>query len=225
MPANHYALPDGAELSGYRIVRVLGAGGFSITYEARHGESNARVALKEYLPFGYGTRVPGSSTVESAPGDEGEIFRWGRDRFMKEAQTLARLDHPSIVQVSGYFEANNTAYMALAYEEGGTLAEWLKRLGRTPTQDEMSGVAWSLTDALAHVHSLFLLHRDIKPQNIMLRHDRTPVLIDFGTAKAALVGHTRVLGGATAAAAASSLVVVSDGYSPPEQGKPARTLD
>src|SRR5688572_25189162 len=117
--SNPFALPTGTKVGDYCLLRLLGAGGFGITYEARHRQSSAHIALKEYLPVGYGTRTPGSSAVQSAPGQDGDVFRWGRERFMKEADTLARLDHASIVQVSAYFEANNTAYMALAYEEGG----------------------------------------------------------------------------------------------------------
>lgn len=212
MPADHhYALPAGVTVGNYRLARVLGSGGFGITYDAHHLHTGARVALKEYLPFGYCARVPGYTMVEPAHGEHGDMFRWGRVRFIKEAETLARLDHPSIVRVTGHFEANDTAYMALAYEAGGTLGDWLKRLGRQPTQAELDRFAGPLTRALTQVHSLFLTHRDIKPDNIMLRPDLTPVLIDFGAAKVALAGQSRVAG------RAGTYIVVSEGYSPPEQ--------
>src|SRR5262249_45665910 len=86
--ANPYALRAGEVVVGYEFARVLGAGGFGITYEAYHLDAGTRVALKEYLPFGYGTRTPGASDVQSAPGEQGAVFRWGRERFIKEAQTL-----------------------------------------------------------------------------------------------------------------------------------------
>ena len=190
---------------------MLGQGGFGVTYEARNRTSGAHVALKEYMPSGLCTRIEGRTRVTPAQGPAGDVFKRGLVGFMKEAATLARLDHSSIVRVSGYFEANDTAYMALAYETGGTLADLLKRLGRRPSQAELDRLLGPLIDALIQVHSLPLLHRDIKPDNIMLRGDGTPVLIDFGAVKDLVSSESRSIHGP------ATLNFVTDGYAPPEQ--------
>ena len=214
------ALRSGTTVAGeWRIERVLGAGGFGITYDARSRRSGERVALKEYMPLGCCSRVSTSSEITASAGRDGDVFRWGRQRFLREAETLARLDHPSIVRVAGHFEANGTAYMALAYEEGGTLADWLAGLDGLPLQDELDEILRPLLDALTQVHSLYLQHRDIKPDNIMLRRDGAPVLIDFGAVRSAIVGHSHIVG-ATASGATSAFAIVSHGYSPPEQYDP-----
>lgn len=219
-------MPDGRSLlpetivTDWRIERLLGAGGFGITYESRHRATEEHAALKEYMPSGCCSRVVGSSKVTAHAGREGEVFRWGRERFIREAETLARLEHPSIVRVADYFEANGTAYIALGFEEGGTLRDWLARLGRPPTEAEIDGIVDPLIDALIQVHSLYLQHRDIKPDNVVLRHDGTPVLIDFGAVRSAIAGHTTAVGGVNPAAT-SAFAIVSHGYSPPEQYDPA----
>ena len=205
-------LAPGTIVTGdWHIERMLGLGGFGVTYEARNRRSGAHAALKEYMPSGLCTRLDGSSRITAALGLAGDVFKRGLASFMKEAETLARLDRSSIVRVSGNFEANGTAYMALAFEQGGTLSEWLKRLGRTPTQEELDRLLWPLIDALIQVHSLPLLHRDIKPDNIMLRADGTPVLIDFGAVKNLVSSDSRSINGP------ATLNFVTDGYAPPEQ--------
>ncbi|MBS0242426.1 MAG: serine/threonine protein kinase [Proteobacteria bacterium] len=200
------ALPSGTLIAGeWRVERVLGEGGFGVTYEVHNSRTGEHAALKEYMPVGYCNRDFISSRVTAPSGQEGEVFRWGLERFMNEAETLARLEHPSIVRVAGFFEANGTAYMALAYETGGTFRDWLDKLGRRPSQEELDELLKPLVDALTQVHSLFLLHRDIKPDNIMMRADGTPVLIDFGAARSAIAAHTETLG--------RTFPVLSDGYS------------
>lgn len=207
------ALPVGTLIAGnWRIERVLGAGGFGITYGAR-SRSGEYAALKEYVPSGLCTRLSRSTVVIPAQGPAGDMFQRGMTSFMREAETLGRLEHPSIVHVKENFEVNGTAYMALDYIEGGSLGQFLKRLGRPPTQEELDRILWPLVDALIQVHSLPLLHRDLKPDNIMLQHDGTPVLIDFGAVKALVANDTRTIG-------ASTLNFVTDGYAPPEQYVP-----
>lgn len=210
-------LPPGTVIANeWRVERKLGEGGFGITYAATNLRIGGLVALKEYFPAACGTRPEGTTEVMPATGKEGEVFRWGMRRFIREAETLAKLDHPSIVRVEGFFEANRTAYMVLEYIEGGTLKHWLRNLKRRPTQAELDRILDRLTAALSQVHAIDLLHRDIKPDNVMMRQDGTPVLIDFGAAKASIAGHTRMVAGPDSIAA-RTLAIVSDGYSPPEQ--------
>src|SRR5688572_6628627 len=109
-------------------------------------------------------------------------FEWGRASFLREARMLARFRHPSIVRVTRVFEAHSTAYMVMEYEEGKTFEQWLQALGRPPTQEQLDRIATSLLDALELMHAANFLHRDIAPDNILIRADGTPVLLDFGAA-------------------------------------------
>ena len=135
--SNLLALPDGTELVGdYRIKRVLGAGGFGITYLADEPALARLVTIKEYFPADYAAR---GATSQASPRSQGcaEDYKWGLDRFIEEAQTLARFVHPNIVRVHRYFRANNTGYMVLQFEEGGSFKSWLKGLKRAPRQPEL----------------------------------------------------------------------------------------
>lgn len=206
-------LPVGTEVGQYRILSVLGQGGFGITYLAEHTRLKKHVAMKEYFPLQFGRRH--GSTVE--PGDgSASHFRWGIDRFLSEAKEVARFKHPAIVDVTDHFEANGTAYMVLAYEAGQSFGDWLASLDRRPTQKELDGLLKPLLDAIAMIHSAKppLLHRDIAPDNIIIRRDGTPLLIDFGAARAALDQRTP----ADARKADQRMTtIVKPGYSPPEQ--------
>jgi serine/threonine protein kinase len=202
---NLLALPDGTELVGdYRIKRILGAGGFGITYLADEKALNRLVTIKEYFPADFAARKGGSAAPRSqeVAGD----YQWGLDRFIDEAQTLARFDHPNIVRVHRYFRANNTAYMVLHFEEGGSFKAWLKGLGRAPRQAELDAMIAPLLDALELIHKANFLHRDIAPDNIMVRKDGSPVLIDFGSARGHIASHSRTVS-----------ALVKPGYSPYEQ--------
>ena len=126
--------------------------------------------------------------------------------FLEEARTLARFRHPSIVRVSRVFEAHSTAYMVMEFEQGQDFASWLKGLGRPPTQEELDRIAAPLLDALEMMHGENFLHRDISPDNIIVRADGTPVLLDFGAARRAVAKVSRSLTG-----------IVKAGYSPQEQ--------
>ena len=130
----------------------------------------------------------------------------GARSVRKEAQALAKFKHPAIVDVSDIFDGNGTAYMVLAYEPGPNLGKWLRDLGRPPTQEELDAIVLPLLDAVEHVHARKILHRDIAPDNILVRADGTPVLIDFGAARDDLQHRT-----------ARVTAVVKPGYSPPEQ--------
>src|SRR5262245_18291087 len=149
---NLLALPEGTELVGdYRLQRVLGAGGFGITYLADEKALARLVTIKEYFPADFAARQGSGASPRSQElaGD----YQWGLDRFIEEAQTLARFDHPNIVRVHRYFRANNSAYMVLHFEEGGSLKSWLKGLKRAPRQAELDSFIAPLLDALELIHN------------------------------------------------------------------------
>lgn len=203
---NLIALNSGTELVGdYRIERVLGAGGFGITYLAVETALDRHVTIKEYFPSDFAART---STSDAAPRSQdcASDYRWGLDRFIEEAQTLAKFTHPNIVRVYRYFKANNTAYMVLHFEEGQSLKAWLKGLNRAPRQKELDAIVAPLLDALETIHAGDFLHRDIAPDNIIIRKDGTPVLIDFGSARGEILAHSKTVS-----------ALVKPGYSPYEQ--------
>ncbi len=203
---NLIALKNGTELVGdYRIERVLGAGGFGITYLAEEVALDRNVTIKEYFPSDFAART---STADAAPRSQdcAGDYRWGLDRFIEEAQTLAKFSHPNIVRVYRYFKANNTAYMVLHFEEGQSLKSWLKGLNRAPRQKELDAIIAPLLDALELIHKQDFLHRDIAPDNIIIRKDGTPVLIDFGSARGEIAAHSKTVS-----------ALVKPGYSPYEQ--------
>lgn len=197
------ALPTGATLERYVIDRVLAAGGFGITYLARHASLDRIVAIKEHFPRQLAYRD--GATSEVRPTDPA-TFKWALDRFLQEGRSLATCKHRNIVDVTDVFEAHGTAYMVLAYEEGQTLKQWLASLGRPPTQAEIDNLMHPLLDALEAVHAKDLLHRDIAPDNIMIRPDGKPCLIDFGSARFKIAEQSNLLS-----------VIIKTGYSPPEQ--------
>ncbi|HEX4892348.1 MAG TPA: serine/threonine-protein kinase [Hyphomicrobiaceae bacterium] len=200
------ALPLGAVLAGdYRITGILGQGGFGLTYKAEDTRLGAPVAIKEYFPSDMAVRLE-DTTVRARSSREEQVFAWGRKKFLDEARTLARFRAPNIVRVARLFEANNTAYMVLDFEQGPSLAEWRASLGRPPTQSEIDHIARGICEAVATVHEAGVLHRDIKPANIIMRGGREPVLIDFGAARQSLGQRSRTVH-----------AVVTPGYSPKEQ--------
>jgi serine/threonine protein kinase len=198
------ALAIGLKLGEYRIERVLGAGGFGITYLAWDRHLEKHVAIKEYLPAALAVRALDGSVVPVATHRKHD-YAWGLDRFVKEARTLARFTHPHIVRVNRYFEASGTAYMVMDYEAGVPLSAWLRRHPR-PDEAQLRAIVLPLLDGLEAVHAQGFLHRDIKPSNIFLRENGTPVLIDFGSARQANGNQTRTL-----------TSIVSPGYAPLEQ--------
>jgi tRNA A-37 threonylcarbamoyl transferase component Bud32 len=199
-------LPVNTVLDGsYRIVRVVGSGGFGITYEAEDIRLHAKVAIKEYYPHDFGDR-DATMSVKPKSDRHKETFDWGRASFLQEARTLARFEHPSIVRVSRVYEANSTAYMVMRFEQGQSFEDWLKGLGRPPTQDELDAIVAPLLDALQMMHAANFLHRDIAPDNVIIRPDGTPVLLDFGAARRAVAERSHALTG-----------IVKAGYSPQEQ--------
>ena len=198
------ALPGGFRLGSYEVVRVLGAGGFGITYLCEHAGLGVQVAVKEYLPNEIAVR-DGTAVHPKSAGDR-EGFEWGLSRFLDEARTLARFEHPNVVQVRDCFEANSTAYIVMDYEDGEPLDALLERRG-TLTEAQLKRVVVPVADGLRQVHAAGFLHRDVKPSNIFVRRsDESPVLLDFGSARQALGRRSR-----------SMTAIASAGYSPPEQ--------
>src|SRR5215813_8995574 len=150
MPEIVNALPPGYALNEYRIDTLLGAGGFGLTYLATDANLNLKVALKEYLPNDFAARGE-DSTVQLKASSAAESFKWGLQRFMDEARTLASFRHPNIVRVMRFFEANSTGYMVMEFVEGKPLTEWIE--SRRPlTQHTLLGIAGPLLDGLEVIH-------------------------------------------------------------------------
>ena len=175
-------LNPGACLSGgeYRITDTLGQGGFGITYQGIDTKLNRPVAVKEFFPEGCWRA---GSTVISAGRWNSDTYSNAKQKFLLEGQTLGQFNHPGIVQVFYYFEENNTAYMVMEYLQGQTLAQLLKkRKGKLAEAEALAYIA-KVGKSLEILHQAQFLHRDIKPDNIMLADDGRVVLIDFGAAR------------------------------------------
>src|SRR3954468_9268311 len=177
-------LPEGTRLENYRVLRVLASGGFSFVYLA-HDENEAPVAIKEYLPSTLALRTNGAANP-NVPEENAATFRYGMKCFFEEGRALAGLSHPNVVRVLNFFRANDTVYLVMRYERGRTLQQHI--INRRGALEE----AWirktfaELLNGLREVHSHKLLHLDIKPGNIYVRNDGSPLLIDFGAARQTL---------------------------------------
>lgn len=167
----------------YRIERMLGQGGFGITYLAWDMNLERRVAVKEFFPASFCGRE--NTTSQVTPGTQGarEIFSRYKGKFLKEARNIAKFDHPGIIKIHAAFEENGTAYYVMDYIEGMSLADMVERQGKM--RPEMAlGYIRSVAEALDYVHARKINHLDIKPANIMVRRsDNRPILIDFGLSK------------------------------------------
>ncbi len=192
--ANHShdirAIPHGHVLSDYKFEEVLGQGSFGITYLATDTMLNKRVAIKEYFPREFAARDSTLTVRAAGNSDDRDNFIWGLKRFLDEARVLAVFDHPNIIQVRRFFEANGTAYLVMDYCDGTPLDELLKTNG-TLDESGLEVLLKPLLDALELIHNTNFLHRDIKPANIFIKNDGTPVLLDFGAARQELVSHSK----------------------------------
>jgi serine/threonine protein kinase len=175
-------LAIGCRVADYGIERVLGAGGFGITYRAIDRSRQRVVAIKEYFPRAAAVRES-SGMVEIAGTEFVDHYLWGLERFQEEAMTLSRFDHPNLPRVIQYLRAFGTAYIVLDYVAGPSLQEWLMVSRRKPSQEEIYGLAHGLLAAMEVVHRNDILHRDIAPKNILLTETGLPVLVDFGSAR------------------------------------------
>lgn len=199
-------LPEGHQFEGYRIAGVLSCGGFSIVYLA-HDQNDQPVAIKEYLPAQLALRN-GGAALPSIAQDNQRIFRYGLKCFFEEGRSLAGLSHVNVVKVVNFFRANETAYLVMRYEHGRTLQQHIRaRLGLIK-EDFLRNLFVQLLNGLREVHAHKLLHLDIKPANIYIRTDDTPILIDFGAARQTLTSNGMKLS-----------PMFTPGFAPPEQYK------
>lgn len=178
-------LPEGHRLRGYRVIKTLGEGGFGITYLAEDELLQRRVVVKEHFPNSlcYRQDVTLNVRLHAEQGRSG--YRWAMANFLREVRLLASLDHPNLPKVYSFFEAHETAYYVTEYIDGMSLtnlAEDYEKHNMPIPQPALWGMMVQLLDALDYLHHRNLLHRDIKPDNILIRRDGTPVLIDFGAA-------------------------------------------
>ena len=204
-------LQSGSLLQGgkYRIERVLGQGGFGITYQAVQVALNRKVAIKEFFMKEYCNRDSETSHVSVPSEGSKELVGKFRQKFIKEAQNIAALNHPHIIRIHDVFEENGTAYYVMEFWDNGSLADLVKRQGAL---DEVEALRYirQVADALGYIHDRKMNHLDVKPGNILLDENRNAVLIDFGLSK-----RYDEEGNQTS----TTPVGISHGYAPMEQYK------
>ena len=198
--------PGSVLLGKYVVGKVIGKGGFGVTYVAYDVTTQKKVAIKEYFPYGVALRAPGTTTVSVSSMDNAEAFRMGAEKFYNEAKMVSRFNgNPSIVGVHEFFYENDTVYFAMEYLQGHTLKDHIKTHGvLTPAQALF--VANNVSNALMAAHSANVLHRDISPDNIILCDDGNVKLIDFGAARQVVAEHSQ-----------SFSVILKPGFAPLEQ--------
>ena len=205
-----HALPCGTVLNGRYIVgRVLGQGGFGITYAGQEFNSKKLVAIKEYFPDTMAVRGISSSshTVTPLNADRSEEFEYGKEQFLREARTLsAFIGSPNIVRVYSFFEENGTAYFVMEYVRGKSLKQYVEGRGGRISWEEAWKLLMPVLEALSEVHSKKIIHRDIKPENIIITKGGRAKLIDFGAARYNYVEKS-----------SSLTAILTPGYAPPEQ--------
>ena len=191
----------------YIVGKVLGEGGFGITYLGYDTTLEMKVAIKEYYPAGFATRDVGvSSTVTPLTGEKAQFYENGNGKFIKEARTLAKFSNlPGIVSVRDFFEENNTSYIIMEYLEGMTLKTFLKQSGGRMEPAQVAGLLEPVINALSQVHQQGIIHRDISPDNMMVLPNGSMKLLDFGAAREQSSGEKSVS------------VMLKPGYAPEEQ--------
>ncbi len=200
-----HALPDGTLIEGFRIVRSIGEGGFGIVYLAWDAALERHVAIKEYMPTSLAVRADPSLEVAMRSDRHRSTFEAGLKSFVNEARLLARFDHPALVKVFRFWEANRTAYMAMPFYEGPTLKSTLSATDNPVSESQLRAWMDPLLDALAVLHREHCYHRDISPDNILLTTSG-PVLLDFGAARRVISDMTQAL-----------TAVLKPGFAPIEQ--------
>lgn len=192
----------------YEIRNTLGNGGFGVTYLAEHHMLNKLVCIKEFFPQTYYNRDSDSRSISLGSEGSAKLMEAYRNKFIKEARTIARLQHPNVISIYDVFEENNTAYYVMEYIEGDTLSGIVKRQGPMDEHTAREFI-FKVADALDYIHKNNLLHLDIKPANVMVRRSDSHVtVIDFGLAKQYDTDGNQT---------SSTPVGISQGYAPPEQ--------
>ena len=200
------ALPLFTEVAAkYVVGKVLGSGGFGITYLAQDLQLGRRVALKELFPVGLVTRAPDGVGLVCNSVDDEVAYRRGLTRFFREGQILAKFNHPNIVRVHEVFQANGSAYLAMEFLDGMTLKSWIRAAGRLDVPKALQVMGF-VFDALKAVHAAKVVHRDLKPDNIYITQTGRTLLLDFGGAKQL-----------TAEGDKSMDAMFAQGYAAPEQ--------
>ncbi len=174
-------LPIGWLVEGYRIRHLVARGGFSFVYQAvnRSGEV---FALKEYFPHGFVKREDREIEPTVLP-DKEQAFWYGMKCFFEEGRTLAQIRHPNVIRVCDLLRAHETVYLVMAFEEGRNLQHYFHAKRGRVSEPFLRALALRLLSALRAVHAHRLLHLDLKPANVILRHDGQPVILDFGAAR------------------------------------------
>lgn len=206
LPGEHSnLLPVGTRLGEFELTGLVGEGGFGIVYLAYDHSLHRQVAVKEYIPASLASRGPQNSVVVISEQHR-EAFRAGLSSFINEARLLAQFDHPSLLKVYRFWEANDTAYMAMPYYEGITLRKAVKNLGGPPDEEWLKHLLRPLLDALSVMHEAQCFHRDIAPDNILILSSGKPVLLDFGAARRVIADMTQ-----------APTIILKPGYAPVEQ--------
>ena len=202
-----YHMEPGTVLHGKYIVgRVIGYGGFGVTYIGWDSVLEQVVAIKEYLPSEFATRVPGEETITIYSGEKENQFAIGKDKFADEAKRLAQFNAvEGVVEIKDTFLDNDTAYIVMEFLEGETLKEKITREGKLPPEETLP-IIKSVLKTLQEVHKGDIIHRDIAPDNIFLCSDGQVKLLDFGASRYATVQHSKSLS-----------VILKEGYAPEEQ--------
>lgn len=195
----------------YRIIRVLGQGGFGITYLAEHTMLDKLVAIKEFFPKEYCDRDASTSHLTIGTRNSLEIVEMLKGKFIKEARNISRLHHPNIITIHDIFEENDTAYYVMEYVEGSSLSDKVKNNGAM-SETEALGYIRKVAKAVGYMHSMSMNHLDLKPANIMVREsDGEPILIDFGLSKQY---------DASGDQTSTTPIGISHGFAPIEQYRP-----
>nr|WP_081794731.1 serine/threonine-protein kinase [[Eubacterium] cellulosolvens] len=189
----------------YMVLKVLGAGGFGITYKVLDKKTNSHKAMKEYFQQGVVNRIPGTTEILVSTPKRREEFEYGRARLLNEAQIVARFQSSSIVRVEDYFEENNTAYMIMEYLDYTTLEDYMIQNKRPLSPEEAINIGVKLCDALEELHAKGVIHRDISPDNIFVNPEGKVKIIDFGSARLSKEDTD------------DRLIVLKPGFAPPEQ--------